>query len=222
MGKCIHCGEKAGFLKNECKVCSDERENIKRENEQKEREKFIEELESYSSESIKEAKDFVENGIMNHEAKNDFPSLNFMKSEFPICSISGIAYFLEKTRTQYQGGSTGYSFRVVKGFWLRQSAFKGSPIKHDVLEMVDFPGEMVLTNKHIYWKGSKKAFRIKLEKLVHFTIHSNGIEFMRDTASARPEFIGYDEESHSINDKQKITMASTFDTFGEVFKILTK
>jgi len=226
--KCKKCGKKAGFLKTECDSCKN---NRLEEYRQKEREKEIEEerrrqsildgLEEIRQSVLQKIETFLESKEIIQEERNEY-DVNFMKSEMPFFSTSGCGYFLEKTKTHYEGGSTGASFRVMKGLWIRQSAFKGSPIKHDVLTLVDFPGECIITNKHLYWKGSKKAFRIKLEKLVHLNAFGNGIELMRDTASARPEFIGYDEETMSPSNEDKMKIAFSFDLIKESFDLLMK
>lgn len=139
-------------------------------------------------EIYKELREYVENQTLPVYDKSDFLGINFMKSEAPFYSID-LGYYKEKTRTEYKGGSTGYSFRVAKGFWVRQSAFQGKPISEEYMNF-EGVGTIILTNKHLYFKGDK-SFRIKLNKLVDMTPHSNGIGIMRDTASAKPEFFGY-------------------------------
>lgn len=142
-------------------------------------------------ELYKELHEWIKNKILPKYNKSDYKGVNFLKSEAPFYSIN-VGYYKEKTKTHYQGGSTGYSFKVAKGFWVRQNAFKGRPIKEEYMNF-EGVGELILTNKYLYWKGDK-SFRIKLDKLVDITPYKNGIDIMRDLASARPEFFGYGKE----------------------------
>lgn len=221
MAKCIFCGEKAGLFKKECNTCKQKRIIKEKEKELQRKQNLLNTLEEERKEVLTEIETFLKDGKIISDSKKDY-NINFMKSEMPFFSIEGIGYFLEKTKTHYQGGSTGYSFKVAKGFWIRQNAFKGTPVKHDILTLVDFSGKCILTNKHIYWKGDKKSFRIKLEKLIHLNAYSNGIDFMRDTASAKPEFIGYNDQFTIKNKNDEIKMAFAFDLFKDAFDLLMK
>jgi len=135
--------------------------------------------------------------------RSDYPGVNFQKSEAPFLSITA-GYFKEKTKTHYEGGSTGVSFRVMRGVWIRKSAFKGFPIKSDYMNFEDV-GNIILTNKHLYFKGQTKSFRIRLNKLVDMTPFENGIQIMRDTASARPEFLGIDGDIIQLQGTNTLT-----------------
>ena len=48
-------------------------------------------------------------------------------------------------------------------------------------------GMVAVTDKHIYFAGSKKSFRIKYEKIVSFTPYSDGIGIQRDAQTAKPQ-----------------------------------
>ena len=48
-------------------------------------------------------------------------------------------------------------------------------------------GLLGITTKHLYFKGSQKSFRVRLEKIVSLEPYRNGIEIMRDTARAKLE-----------------------------------
>jgi len=100
--------------------------------------------------------------------------------------FQGVQYYEQKNRREYVGGSTGVSVRIAKGVYLRTSAFKGRPV--DRLETVHFgTGILAVTNKHIYFSGEEKKFRVRLDKIVTFEPFSDGIGIQRDAATAKPQ-----------------------------------
>ena len=48
-------------------------------------------------------------------------------------------------------------------------------------------GMLGITTKHLYFRGSQKSFRVRLEKIVSFDPYADGVGIMRDTARAKPE-----------------------------------
>lgn len=113
---------------------------------------------------------------------------NTMKSEEMIALFEGVQYGKEVTRREYRGQSMGASVRVAKGVYLRPGAFRGKPVETTSMEHQDY-GTLGLTTKHLYYIGEStgRSFRIRLEKIVTFNHYDNGLQVMRDTASAKPE-----------------------------------
>ena len=111
---------------------------------------------------------------------------NFQKSEKLIWLFQGVDYYEQKKRREYVGGSTGVSVRVAKGVYFRTSAFKARPV--DRVETVHVgTGLLAVTNKHLYFSGGQKSFRVRLDKIVAFEPFSDGIGIQRDAATAKPE-----------------------------------
>ena len=111
---------------------------------------------------------------------------NFQKSEKLIWIFQDARYYEQKTRREYVGRSTGVSVRVAKGIYFRTGAFKGKPL--DRVETVDRgTGLLAVTNKHIYFAGDQKNFRVRLDKIVAFEPFSDGIGIQRDAATAKPQ-----------------------------------
>lgn len=117
-------------------------------------------------------------------------NIRLLKSEIPFYALKGVSFSEERKKTTYSGGSTGYSFRVTKGFWIRQSAFKGSPVTEESLTYID-DGDLIITNKHIYFSGGRKAFRVKLDKIVTLTPYNNGLQIIKEGVTAKPMFFEY-------------------------------
>ena len=61
------------------------------------------------------------------------------------------------TRTHYQGGYSGVSVKVAKGVYYRTGGFKGHPVKTSEMILKD-GGILGITNKHIYFSGTKSFF----------------------------------------------------------------
>lgn len=109
---------------------------------------------------------------------------NFQKQERLIWVFQDVDYFEEKKRREYVGGSQGISVRIAKGVYYCTSAFRGRAV--DRLETVHMAsGIMAITNKHIYFSGGNKSFRIRHYKIVSFQPYSDGVGVQRDAQTAR-------------------------------------
>lgn len=113
-------------------------------------------------------------------------ALNLQKGEEIIWAFPNTEYLEDKTRRRYVGQSHGVSVRIMKGVYYRTSAFRGHPVEYE--ERVSRGhGVMVLTNKHIYFHGAEKSFRIAYQKIVSFEPYSDGIGVIRDAANAKAQ-----------------------------------
>lgn len=130
----------------------------------------------------------VSDGFLPSDINITFDGMpfNLQKSEQLIWAFPNTSYFEEVTKREYVGGSTGYSMRVAKGFYLRQSSFKGRAVDRSETVLQDV-GVLGLTTKHMYFAGGTKSFRVRYSKLVSITPYSDGVGIFRDLASARPE-----------------------------------
>ena len=111
---------------------------------------------------------------------------NMMKSEELVWAFPDVGYMEQVTRREFRGESLGASFRVAKGVYVRPGAFRGRSVATKSMELTD-SGLFGITTKHIYFTGSEKSFRVRLEKIVSFTPYQDGLGIMRDTARAKPE-----------------------------------
>lgn len=90
------------------------------------------------------------------------------------------------TKRKITGGSTGASFRVMKGVYWRVGAFKGVPVSWDETHHTD-TGLLVLTNKHLLFSGPVRNQRIAYSRLASIDPYSDAIEVQRDAATAKPQ-----------------------------------
>ena len=116
----------------------------------------------------------------------DFAGFRFMKSEAPIWSFDHVSYITSKTRVRYTGGSRGVSFRVAKGVYMRTGGFRGERITEEERTHAD-EGQLVITTKHLYFKGDRHRFRVRHDRVVSYEPLEDGFELTRDRANARPE-----------------------------------
>jgi hypothetical protein len=117
----------------------------------------------------------------------DGPSpFNLQKTETLLWLFRDVAYYEERTRTTYRGGVHGASFRIAKGVYYRVGGFRGNPVVTAELVHVA-TGTLGITQKHIYFAGDNKAFRVPFQKIVAFTPFSDGVGIQRDATTARPQ-----------------------------------
>jgi len=111
---------------------------------------------------------------------------NLQKNEKIVWVFQNVDYYEKKTRTRYVGGSQGVSIRIAKGLYYRTGTFKGERVQTSETVHVD-TGLLGVTNKHIYFTGSSKSFRINYNKIVSFETFSDGIGVQRDAQTAKPQ-----------------------------------
>jgi len=111
---------------------------------------------------------------------------NLQKTEKIVWVFQDVDYYEEKTRTRYVGGSQGVSIRIAKGLYYRTGAFKGERVQTSETIHAD-TGLLGVTNKHIYFAGPSKRFRINYNKIVAFEPFSDGIGVQRDAQTAKPQ-----------------------------------
>lgn len=139
---------------------------------------------------------FVKGAVLRELMEGKVPSrfhpvgglpFNFQKDEALIWAFNNVAYYEEKTRRQYVGGSHGMSFRIAKGVYYRVGSFRGRPVKTTERVHVD-TGILAVTTKHLYFQGHTKTFRVRLDKVVSFMPYSDGVGIQRDATTAKPQF----------------------------------
>ena len=116
---------------------------------------------------------------------SDLP-INLQKGEQVVWAFPASKYLEDKTRRQYVGRSQGVSVRLMKGFYYRVGSFKGQAVEYTDRIHLD-TGIVFVTNKNLYFAGSRKSLRLPYSKIVSFEPFSDGIGIIRDAASAKPQ-----------------------------------
>lgn len=95
----------------------------------------------------------------------------------------------------YEGGSSGFSFRVMKGVSYRVGGFRGHPVvETGTVSASD--GELILTSKRIIFRGDRKSFATNLDKILDIEFYSNGIRFSENNRS-KPRLIQFDDRNNT-------------------------
>lgn len=113
---------------------------------------------------------------------------NLEKDETLVWYHEPCGYMQERVRRAFVGGTQGFSVRVAKGVYYRAGAFKGHPVETSSMEIID-GGRLGITDKHIYFAGLKKSFKVPYKKIVSFHPYDNGFGFYRNVKDAKQEVL---------------------------------
>ena len=111
---------------------------------------------------------------------------NLQKTEKLIHVFEDTEYYERKTRTHYAGGSQGVSVRIARGVYYRVGGFKGERYQTEETVHED-NGLMGFTDRHLYFAGDLRRFRIRWDRIVAFDPYADGIGVQRDAQSAKPQ-----------------------------------
>jgi len=112
--------------------------------------------------------------------------VNLQKGEKLVWMFGDVRYRTFKTVTHNVGRSHGGSVRIAKGVYYRTGAFESRRI--NLSEQVIDTGILVATNRHIYFAGDAKKFRVQYDRIICFEPFTDGIGIQRDVETAKPEF----------------------------------
>jgi hypothetical protein len=118
--------------------------------------------------------------------RRDSLPFNLQKSESMVWVFYDVDYYERKTRRARRGVSHGVSIRVLPGLRYQPRIFSSEGTETNVTEFVD-RGTLGVTDKHIYFSGQEKSFRIRYGRIVSFQRQAEGFSLVRDAASARPQ-----------------------------------
>ena len=110
------------------------------------------------------------------------------KNEKWLLAVNNVAYAEMRTKREVVGRSAGTSVRVMKGVSVRTGASRGTPVETDVLTPRG-SGTFAISTKHVFFQG-ERSFRIPMAKIVSVQGSPEGLEIVRDRASAQPEYFG--------------------------------
>lgn len=111
---------------------------------------------------------------------------NFLKSESLVWVFHNCDYYEDRVHTRRIGGYQGVSVRIMKGVYYHIGGFQSRPVQTHAVDKID-NGILAITNKHLYFCGSLKSFRLPFSKIVSFDPFSDAIAIHRDAANARPQ-----------------------------------
>lgn len=92
-------------------------------------------------------------------------------------------------KRQYEGGSSGFSFRVAKGVYYHVGGHGGRVITETGIVPVS-RGDLVITNKRIVFRGDRKNFATPWQKVIDLDMYQNGLRISRD-GSQKPAMLRF-------------------------------
>jgi hypothetical protein len=123
--------------------------------------------------------------------------INLAKGESLIFAFQNAEYFKTHTRYHYVGGSSGTSFRLVKGVYLRSSSYKGERIRTDELQSGG-TGYLIVTTKNLVFYGAE-IVKAPLKKIIGVKPYTDGIEVFREGQNAKPMHFKIDDPFFAAN-----------------------
>lgn len=100
-------------------------------------------------------------------------------------------------RRRYEGGSQGMSFRIMKGVSYRVGGHRGHLVSETGVVAVS-TGELIITSQRVIFRGDKKSFATKLDKILDVQLFTNGFQFSENNKS-KPRLIKFAQEgNHDI------------------------
>jgi hypothetical protein len=123
--------------------------------------------------------------------------ISLQKGESIIFAFQNAEYYKMQTRSQYVGSSIGMSARIVKGLYLKSSAFQGERIQTSELQSGG-TGNLVVTNKNLFFYGSE-IVKTPLKKIAGVQPYSDGIGVFRDGQNAKPQYFKLDDPFYAAN-----------------------
>jgi len=114
-------------------------------------------------------------------------NLVLKRAEIAVASVPA-ALSRYRTKTQYVGGSQGFSVPLGHGIRYRVSSFRGQPIQVESLATVD-QGNLVVTNQRLVFLGAKRDVSIPLAKLLQIEAFSNAIAIGREGKESRDIYL---------------------------------
>jgi hypothetical protein len=124
--------------------------------------------------------------------------INLQHGDNLIWVFNDVTYLTLKKKIEFMGGSSGVSLRVVNGVYVRTGGYKGRGVQTEQVTS-DGVGDLVLTNRNIYFKSTTLAFRIPIAKILSVDPFEDGIQIIRDRANARPEVFMLDDPQFAAN-----------------------
>jgi hypothetical protein len=112
--------------------------------------------------------------------------INLQKGEQIVWASNGVQYFEAQSRREWVGQSAGVSLRVAKGVYLRSGGSHGMPIETTSLVPLG-TGFFALTDRHLYYAGDAKSFRVSYQKIVSIKPYEDGVAIVRDASGAKPQ-----------------------------------
>ena len=126
--------------------------------------------------------------------KVSVPSLILQKAEEAHWSEPASLIEERVVGLRYVGSSQGISFRIAKGVTYRVGASRGQLVV-DKANVPVSTGDLVLTNKRVVFRGDKKSFNYRLDKLLDVQLFAEGL-LLTDSAG-KPRIVRFESSENA-------------------------
>jgi hypothetical protein len=116
----------------------------------------------------------LDRGVVPQRVNIDGLGLILRKGEIAIWRFDNVRFYQHRTHKQWVGRSGGYSIRIMKGFWIRESEHGGRQITYETNDHIG-TGSLVITNKHLYLITGTASVRVDYSKLISVVPFSDGV-----------------------------------------------
>ena len=89
---------------------------------------------------------------------------------------------------EYQGGYSGFSFRIAKGVRYHTGGTRGRSVVVGTQIEVQDEGVLSLTSQRAVYTGSRKTIEMPYKKLVNLSVYSNAVQFHMSNRQNPPMF----------------------------------
>ena len=127
-------------------------------------------------------KDLVEGVIPQRYKVSNLP-INIQKSEQLVWAFVDVDYWEQQSRSEVRGMSHGFDMNVSPNFQYEPRQFTSQTHHWEETVQVD-RGLLAATDKHIYFHGSQKRFRIRYGDIISFDKDVAGFGLIRDSENA--------------------------------------
>lgn len=110
--------------------------------------------------------------------------LVLQKNETPHWSEPGALIEERVVSRKFEGRSSGVSFRIAKGVSYRIGASRGNLISETAKLKVSH-GDLIVTSWRVIFRGDKKSFTYRLDKLLDVNMFSNGVGVTGENGNPR-------------------------------------
>lgn len=92
-------------------------------------------------------------------------------------------------RRRYEGGSSGFSFRIMKGVSYRVGSSRGYLV-NETGNVATSDGELIITSKRVIFRGDKKSFATKIGNILDTRLFTDGFQFSENNKT-KPRMVGF-------------------------------
>ena len=139
--------------------------------------------------------EYIKNCTLSKVLRGEFPQhtikscpLNLEAGEVILWMFNSVVLYQEVTKTQYVGGSRGFSIRIAKGLYYRTGSFKGEPITTTSLKPI-LGGDLIITNKNTYFYSIQKSIKHPHNKVIAYVPFEDAIGIQPSRANSKTQYI---------------------------------